>query len=93
MPVIAAAQLNRDVEHRTDKRPVLADLRDSGQIEQDADLVLLLHRPAAYDLDADPLAAELKVAKHRNGPTGTVRLTWVGHRMAFVDAAPLGVDF
>lgn len=87
VPVIAAAQLNRGVETRADKRPVLADLRDSGQLEQDADLVLLLHRPAVYDLDADTMGAELLVAKHRNGPTGSVPLVWLGHRMSFENAA------
>ncbi len=92
IPVIAAAQLNRGVELRSDKRPLLADLRDSGQLEQDADLVLLLHRPSVYDLDADPGAASLIVAKHRNGPTGDVRLTWLGHRMAFTNVAPVGAD-
>jgi len=86
VPVIAAAQLNRGVELRTDKRPYLADLRESGQVEQDADLVLLLHRPAVYDADADPGAAELIVAKHRHGPTGTVPLTWMPARMRFVSA-------
>ena len=92
-PVLAVAQLNRGVELRADKRPVLADLRESGQLEQDADLVLLLHRPAVYDLDADPGAAELIVAKHRNGPTGVVHLTWLPARMSFASAAPAGVDF
>jgi replicative DNA helicase len=87
IPVIAAAQLNRGVETRADKRPVLADLRDSGQLEQDADLVLLLHRPAVYDLDANPTVAELIVAKHRNGPTGSVPLVWLGQRMSFENAA------
>lgn len=93
VPILAVAQLSRAVELRADKRPVLADLRESGQLEQDADLVLLLHRPAAYQLDADPGAAELIVAKHRNGPTGVVRLTWLAHRMSFANAAPAGVDF
>jgi replicative DNA helicase len=87
VPVIAAAQLNRAVELRTDKRPVLADLRESGQLEQDADLVTFLHRPAAYDANADPGEAELIVAKHRNGPTGVVHLVWISGRMTFVSAA------
>lgn len=86
VPVIAVAQLNRGVELRADKKPVLADLRDSGQLEQDGDLVLLLHRPAIHDLDADPGYAELSIAKHRNGPTGTVRLVWLPGRMAFTNA-------
>lgn len=89
-PVLAVAQLNRGVELRADKRPVLADLRESGQLEQDADLVLLLHRPAVYDLDADPRAAELIVAKHRNGPTGVVQLVWLPGRMSFANAVRQG---
>ncbi|MHB1852866.1 MAG: DnaB-like helicase C-terminal domain-containing protein, partial [Acidimicrobiales bacterium] len=93
VPVVAVAQLNRAVELRADKRPMLSDLRESGQLEQDADLVLLLHRAAVYDLDADPGAAELIVAKHRNGPTGVDKLTWLAQRMSFANAAPAGVDF
>lgn len=89
VPVVAVAQLNRGLELRGDKRPMLADLRDSGQVEQDADVVILLHRPAVYDLDADPAAAELIVAKHRSGPTGVVHLIWLPQRMRFVDAAPV----
>jgi replicative DNA helicase len=92
VPVLALCQLNRGVEARSDKRPVLSDLRDSGQQEQDADLVLLLHRPALYDTDADPGQAELLVAKHRSGPTGTVPLTWLGWRMTFVDAGSVFVE-
>ncbi len=91
VPVIAVAQLNRAVELRTVKQPVLADLRESGQLEQDADVVLLLHRPVVYDLNADPLSAELHVAKHRNGPTGLVPLVWLARRMSFVDDASEGV--
>ncbi len=92
VPVLAVAQLNRAVELRADKRPMLADLRESGQLEQDADLVMLLHRPAVYDREADPGAAELIIAKHRNGPAGVVRLTWLPHRMSFASAAPAGVE-
>ena len=90
VPVIAVAQLNRSLEARADKHPILADLRDSGQLEQDADLVAFLYRPGIYDLDADPGEAELHVAKHRNGPTGLVCLTWRGSRMSFANAAPVG---
>jgi replicative DNA helicase len=91
VPVLAVAQLSRAVEQRADRRPMLADLRDSGQVEQDADLVLLLHRPAVYaPLDHDEGEAELAVAKHRNGPTGLVHLAWLANRMAFADAAPEG---
>jgi replicative DNA helicase len=88
IPVIAICQLSRAVEYRADKRPLLADLRESGGIEADADVALLLWRPAVYDLSADPGLAEVVIAKHRNGPTGVVTLTWLPSRMQFVDAAP-----
>jgi replicative DNA helicase len=86
LPVLAVAQVNRAVEQRADKRPTLADLRESGSLEQDADLVLVLHREAAYDLEADLGAAELIVRKHRNGPTGLVPLVWLPGRMSFANA-------
>lgn len=84
VPVVCSAQLSRAVEGRSDKRPVLSDLRDSGCLEQDADLVLLLYRPGYYSKTPDPLGqTELVVAKHRNGPTGTVRLRWRPELMLF----------
>jgi replicative DNA helicase len=88
VPVIAVAQLNRGPEQRTDKRPMLADLRESGSIEQDADVVLLLHREDAYERES-PRAGEADfiVAKHRNGPTATVTVAFQGHYSRFVDMA------
>jgi replicative DNA helicase len=88
VPVIAVAQLNRGPEQRTDKRPLLADLRESGSIEQDSDVVILLHREDAYERES-PRAGEADfiVAKHRNGPTATVTVAFQGHYSRFVDMA------
>src|SRR5262249_15468826 len=83
LPVIALSQLNRAVESREDRRPRMADLRESGAIEQDADMVLLLHRPEYYDQNDQPGIAELIVAKNRNGRTDTVKLTFVKVNMRF----------
>lgn len=76
VPVMALAQLNREVEKRSDKTPMLSDLRESGAIEQDADVVFLLYRPEYYDANDRPGTAELIVAKNRNGRTGTVTLAF-----------------
>lgn len=88
VPVIAVSQLNRGPEQRTDKRPVLADLRESGSLEQDADMVILLHREDAYERES-PRAGEADfiVAKHRNGPTATITVAFQGHYSRFVDMA------
>lgn len=83
VPVLALSQLNRQCEARDDKRPRMSDLRESGSLEQDADLVLMLHRPEFYDQDNQPGVAELIVAKNRNGRTGIVKLTFLRHCMRF----------
>jgi replicative DNA helicase len=87
VPVIALSQLNRGPEQRADKRPALSDLRESGSIEQDADLVILLHRDSAYDRDQPNPDADLIVAKHRNGPTDTVTVAFHGRYSRFADIA------
>lgn len=88
-PLIALSQLNRGVELREDKRPRLADLRESGAIEQDADIVMFLHRPDAYNPEDRPGLAEVVVAKHRAGPTGIVNLQWRRESMRFTDHDPM----
>jgi replicative DNA helicase len=88
VPVVTISQLNRGPEQRTDKRPMLADLRESGSLEQDADMVMLIHRPDAWERD-DPRAgeADLILAKHRNGPTTTVTVAHQLHYSRFFDMA------
>ncbi len=88
IPVIALSQLNRGPEQRTDKKPMVSDLRESGSIEQDADMVILLHREDAYEKESPRAGeADLIVAKHRNGPTATITVAFQGHYSRFVDMA------
>jgi replicative DNA helicase len=88
VPVVAISQLNRGPEQRTDKKPMLADLRESGSLEQDSDMVILLHRPDAFERD-DPRGgeADLIIAKHRNGPTKTVTVAHQLHLSRFANMA------
>jgi replicative DNA helicase len=88
VPVLAAAQLSRAVEQRTDKRPVLSDLRESGSLEQDSDIVMFIYRPDQYEKETDKQnVAEIMVAKHRNGPVGSVELIFRSTLAKFENAA------
>jgi replicative DNA helicase len=89
VPILAMSQLSRAVEQRHDKRPILSDLRDSGSIEQDADLVMFIYRDEYYlgeESDQQGIA-EVILAKHRNGPTGTIKLSWLRRYAKFADLA------
>jgi len=86
VPVVALSQLNRGPEQRTDKKPMLSDLRESGSIEQDADVVLLVHREDMYERESPRAGeADIIIAKHRNGPTGNAVVAFQGHLSRFVD--------
>jgi replicative DNA helicase len=86
VPVVCLSQLNRGPEQRTDKKPMLSDLRESGSIEQDSDVVLLVHRPDLYEPETERAGeADIIIAKHRNGPTATVPVAFQGRYSRFAD--------
>ena len=88
VPVVALSQLSRNLETRADKRPVLADLRESGALEQDSDAVLFTYRDEMYNRDSpDRGVAEIIVAKHRNGPTGVAHAAFLEHYTRFANMA------
>ena len=101
VPILAAAQMSRAVEQRTEKRPILSDLRESGDLENDADVVMFIYRPDQYENKTDKQnMTEIIVAKHRNGPVGSIELLFRGELAKFESVAfkkfspnsPIGID-